>query len=63
MGGSAPMQIYNECDVAALAQKLRPGKPLPALAGPSSPAGLAKKTGRQIMRSAAVKEFKVAICV
>ncbi|KAJ7873332.1 hypothetical protein B0H14DRAFT_2720299 [Mycena olivaceomarginata] len=59
MGGSAPMQIYNECDVAALAQKLRPGKPLPALAGPSSPAGLAKKTGRQIMRSAAVKEFKL----
>ncbi|KAJ7367939.1 hypothetical protein DFH08DRAFT_829831 [Mycena albidolilacea] len=62
MGGSAPMQIYNECDVAALAQKLRPGKPLPALApvaGPSSPAGLAKKTGRQIMRSAAAKEFKL----
>jgi len=60
MGGSALMQTYNECDVAALAQRLRPGKPLPELApvaGPSSP--LAKKNGPRIMRTTAIREFKL----
>jgi hypothetical protein len=64
MGGSAPIQVYNECDVAALAQRIRPGKPLPELApiaGPSSPVILAKKNGRRIMRTTAIKEFKVCI--
>ncbi|KAJ7688388.1 hypothetical protein B0H17DRAFT_1068431 [Mycena rosella] len=63
MDGSAPIQVYNECDVAALALKVRPGKPLPEsalLAGPSSSSGgLAKKNGARIMRTTAVKEFKL----
>jgi hypothetical protein len=64
MGGPAPIQVYNECDVAALAQRIRPRKPLPELApiaGPSSPVILAKKNGRRIMRTTAIKEFKVCI--
>ncbi|KAJ7667660.1 hypothetical protein DFH06DRAFT_1183196 [Mycena polygramma] len=50
MGGSALIQVYNESDVAALTQRVRPGKPLPELApvaGPSSAVVLAKKNGRQ----------------
>ncbi|KAJ6627474.1 hypothetical protein B0H10DRAFT_1994737 [Mycena sp. CBHHK59/15] len=62
MGGSAPIQVYNECDVIALTEKIRPGKPLPLpqLASPStSPIALAKKSGRRIMRSTAIQEFNL----
>ncbi|KAJ7179463.1 hypothetical protein C8R46DRAFT_1073836 [Mycena filopes] len=60
MGGSSLIQVYNEEDVAALALKVRPDLPLPELApeaGPSTP--LAKKNGRRIMRTTAMKEFKL----
>ncbi|KAJ6516247.1 hypothetical protein C8R45DRAFT_237348 [Mycena sanguinolenta] len=60
--GGALIQTYNECDVAALARRVRPGKPLPELApvaGPSSPVGLANKNGPRIMRTTAMKEFKL----
>ncbi|KAJ6510182.1 hypothetical protein C8R47DRAFT_1096981 [Mycena vitilis] len=62
MGGSALIQVYNESDVAALAQRVRPGKPLPEIApaaGPSSAVVLAKKNGRRIMRTTAMTEFKL----
>ncbi|KAJ7162574.1 hypothetical protein C8R43DRAFT_990762 [Mycena crocata] len=62
MGGSALIQVYNECDVASLAQRLRPGKLLPELgshsSGPSGPP-LAKKNGPRIMRTTAMKKFKL----
>ncbi|KAJ7237215.1 hypothetical protein B0H12DRAFT_1139447 [Mycena haematopus] len=60
--GGALIQTYNECDVAALVRRLRPGKPLPELApvaSPSSPVALAKKNGRRIMRTTAIREFKL----
>ncbi|KAJ7087192.1 hypothetical protein B0H15DRAFT_843000 [Mycena belliarum] len=63
MGGSAPIQVYNERDVAALALNLRPGKPLPELAsvaGSSSSGPLAHKHGRRIMKTSAMKEFKLS---
>ncbi|KAJ7283451.1 hypothetical protein C8J57DRAFT_1120976 [Mycena rebaudengoi] len=65
MGGSAPIQVYNESDVVALTQRVRPGKPLPSDSTPASssstPAAvvLAKKNGRRIMRTTAIKEFKL----
>lgn len=62
MGGSAPIQVYNECDVAALAQRVRPGKPLPEMGSSSAgPLVLAKKNGPRIMRTTAVREFKVRL--
>ncbi|KAJ6567215.1 hypothetical protein DFH09DRAFT_1156348, partial [Mycena vulgaris] len=55
--------VYNEYDVAALALMVRPGKPLPEVApvaGSNSSGGiLAKKNGRRIMRTTAMKEFKL----
>ncbi|KAF8211502.1 hypothetical protein K438DRAFT_1807425 [Mycena galopus ATCC 62051] len=60
--GAALIQIYNELDVAALAQRVRPGKPLPELGSetaPSSPFKLAKKNGLRIMRTKAIQEFKL----
>ncbi|KAJ7122788.1 hypothetical protein C8R44DRAFT_784553 [Mycena epipterygia] len=60
MGGSAPIQVYNECDVAALAQRVRPGKPLPEMGSSSTgPLLLAKKNGRRIMRTTAMNEFNL----
>ncbi|KAJ7734251.1 hypothetical protein B0H16DRAFT_1380762 [Mycena metata] len=58
--GGAWIQTYNEGDVATLALNRRPGKPLPQLgpeADPSSP--LAEKKGPRIMRTTAIKEFKL----
>ncbi|KAJ6539000.1 hypothetical protein B0H19DRAFT_1176616 [Mycena capillaripes] len=57
MGGSSLIQVYNECDVAALTQRM--GKPLPEVAPMAPAAVLAKKNGPRIMRTTAMKEFKL----
>ncbi|KAK7061416.1 hypothetical protein R3P38DRAFT_2829363 [Favolaschia claudopus] len=59
MGGSSLIQTYNECDVAALAQRLRPGKPLPELSPMANPVVLAKKNGPRIMKTTAITKFKL----
>ncbi|KAJ7221144.1 hypothetical protein B0H12DRAFT_1151763 [Mycena haematopus] len=64
--GGAPMQTYNEVDVRALAERVRPGKPLPEPATPMgsssgdpSPA-LAPREGPKILRTAAMNEYNLS---
>ncbi|KAF7333903.1 hypothetical protein MSAN_02403100 [Mycena sanguinolenta] len=64
--GGAPIRAYNEVDVRALAERVRPGKPLPEPATPvCSSSGdhspiLAPKQGQKILRTTAMNTYQLS---
>ncbi|RDB22282.1 hypothetical protein Hypma_010571 [Hypsizygus marmoreus] len=58
--GGADIMKYNDCDVQALAQRLRSGEGLPSTSSSSADdTALAKPNGRRIMRTNAMKEYNL----